>query len=401
MEDAKQVAIWGENAGLDAVHLSAKPSVRSVYAPAGWGLAHAGEVKNVVNIPIIAVGCLGIAEGDKAILDGKADFIAIGRPLIVDPDLPSKMMNDKQETVVPCIKCLRCIGRAFTGEEICCSVNVRAGRENEFQMDTAGKPKKVLVAGGGPAGLQAAIVAAGRGHQVWLYERSGSLGGQLKIGAKAPFKGLMASLLEYLVREVQELGVKIILDKAVTPSLIGEVAPDVVVVACGARPGIPHIAGIDQNNVVTYEDVLSGKVEVGKRVVLLGGGMVGAETAHLLADKGKMVTIVEALPEIAGKLPPFVRLPLLSILKERNVVMITSARVNEVTAEGMIITMEVGITQRIDADHIVVATGAVAENHLFEEAKATKTEVYLIGDAVEPRFVKEAMEEAFHVGRRI
>lgn len=402
IDETKQVARMAEEAGVDAINVSGAPSVRSSFSPRGWGLPLAQEIKKVVNVPVIAVGRLTVELGGEALNHGKADFIALGRPLIADPGLPLKVATHQEEDVRPCIECNLCIEEfAMAGKELECSVNSAVGREAEYQIEPTDKPKKVLVVGGGPAGMEAARAAALRGHRVMLYEREDRLGGQLLLAAEPPYKSDLAILTDYLVRQVRKVGVEIELTKEVEAALVADIKPDVLILAAGVLPLIPQIPGIDRDCVVTAEEVLSHKVKVGRTVIILGGGIVGCETALLLADQGKRVTIVEMLPAMATKIVPSIREALLGTLSGKGVVMLTNIRVEEITSSSMVITDADGKPQMIDADNIVLAAGAVSNNQLAEKLRGKVQELYVIGDAMEPRRIKEAISEGYHVGRRI
>jgi 2,4-dienoyl-CoA reductase-like NADH-dependent reductase (Old Yellow Enzyme family)/thioredoxin reductase len=401
IEEAKEVARMAEEAGVDAINVSGAPSVRPPFAPRGWALPLAQEIKKVVNVPVIVVGRLTMELGEEALRQGKADFIALGRPLIVDPDLPTKVATHQEEDVRPCIECNLCLEEyAMAGRETECSVNSAVGREAEYRIEPTDKPKKVLVVGGGPAGMEAARVAALRGHQVMLYERENRLGGQLSLAAEPPYKSDLAIFTDYQARQVRKAGVKIELKKGVDAALFSDLKPEVVILATGILPLIPQIPGINKDNVVTAEDVLSHKVKMGRRVIILGGGIVGCETALLLADQGKEVTVVEMLPAMATKMVPSIREALLGTLSSKGVLMLTGIRVEEITSSGMIFRDAEGKPQVIEADNIVLAAGAVSNNQLAEELRG-KAEFYVIGDALEPRRIKEAISEGYHVGRKI
>ena len=402
IDEAKEITIMAEEIGIDAVHVSGSPSTRSVYKPRGWGLPLTREMKKAVKVPVIAVGSLDMELGNEAIKNGWADFIALGRPLIADPDLPRKAANHQLEDVRPCIHCGHCLFEDLSkGEKLGCSVNAMVGMEVEYQIVPAAKTKKVLVVGGGPGGLEAARGAALRGHQVTLYDRNDRLGGQLLLAAKPPCKSEIKDLTEYLVRQVSRLGVKIKLGEEVDPALVTDIKPDVVIVATGNSPVVPPIPGINQKNVASAEDVLSDRVKVGRDVVVLGGGLVGCETAHLLAAQGKRITIVEMLPKMAMNVSMGIRMDLLDALAKKEVKMLTSVRVTEINPRGMVITETDGNQQNIRADNIIVAAGSVSNRVLAEKLENKVPELYLIGDAKEPRRILDAISEGFHAARMI
>jgi len=218
---------------------------------------------------------------------------------------------------------------------------------------------------------------------------------------RPPHKEEIAMLNDYLVQQLRKSSVEIRLNEDVDLNLVASIKPDVVILATGILPLLPQIPGIDGDNVVTSDDVLSDKVEVGRRVTVLGGGLVGCETALLLAENKKVVTIVEMLPALATKVGPSIRAALLAALSEKGITMLTKARVEEITSTGIVVTNGDGKRQTIDADNIVLATGAVPNKQLAEILKGKVKELFLIGDAVEPRRIKEAMSEGYHTGRKI
>jgi NADPH-dependent 2,4-dienoyl-CoA reductase/sulfur reductase-like enzyme len=322
--------------------------------------------------------------------------------LIADPDLLLKVAAHQEDDVTPCIGCTLCLFESVIAEkEIECTVNAAVGRELEYQIEPTDKSKKVLIVGGGPAGMEAARVAALRGHQVMLYERKNQLGGQLLFASKPPFKDDLVTLMDYLAKQIRKLGVQIELSKEVTPELIDGINPDVVILATGSSPLVPKIPGIDRGNTIIAEDVLSNKLNLGERVIILGGGLVGCETALFLAEKGKKVTIVEMLPEAATNVIPVVRMALLGKLSEKRVTILTNTKVEEIDSTSMTVTNAEGKRQILNADNIILAAGAVSNKQLAENLKGKVQEFYLIGDATEPRRIKEALSEGNHIGRRI
>ncbi|GAG45381.1 unnamed protein product, partial [marine sediment metagenome] len=239
-----------------------------------------------VSIPVMAVGKIGDPLYAEHILrQGKADLVGMGRGLIADPDLPNKAAEGRLDDIRYCICCNTCIDSMNTiPGYVRCAINAEAGRETEMTMTPANKPKKVLVAGGGPGGLEAARVAALRGHKVTLYEQSDRLGGQFRIASLPPMKQELTMAIKYLSDQVKKAGVKVEMGKKATPELVEELKPDVVIVATGGLPLIPrNIPGANRKRVVTAHDVLTEKVRTGHKVAILGGGMVGCETAEFLS----------------------------------------------------------------------------------------------------------------------
>lgn len=265
----------------------------------------------------------------------------------------------------------------------------------------AAKSKRVLVVGGGPAGMEAARVAALRGHDVTLYEKEAELGGQFRIASIPPTKQDILPFLKYLARQLDKSGVKVVLGQEATTSTVDELKPEVMVVATGSRPLILDIPGADGENVVTAHDVLTFKVRAGQRVAIAGGGMVGCETADLLASYGRDVTIVEMLPEIASDMAPGPKYFLLQRLAEQKVKVITSATIQRIASDGVVVSRD-GKEETIGGmDTIVLAMGTVSVTDLAKEIEGKVSEVYVIGDAQTPGKATEAISAGAEIGRKI
>lgn len=276
-------------------------------------------------------------------------------------------------------------------------------------ITAAAKKKKVLVAGGGPAGLEAARVSALRGHEVTLYEKEAELGGQYNLAAVAPMKQELCRVTQYFSTQVKKAGVRVQFNTEVTPELVEKARPDVVIVATGGAPIIPDIPGVKGNRIVTAHDVLADKVTIGPgNVVVIGGGQVGCEVADLLADPGYNqpgsrlgVTIVEMLEDIGLDMTREDRPAILSRLRDKEVKIITSATVKEFLEDGVVIVKD-GQEEAIrGADSVILAMGTRSVDVLSDKIKDKVAEVYVIGDAKEPRKALEAIAEGAEVGRNI
>ncbi|MCK4723557.1 MAG: FAD-dependent oxidoreductase, partial [Dehalococcoidia bacterium] len=306
LEDAQQTARMAEEAGADAIHVSAYGPKTPTnltsprFVPAVIEDLAEG-MKKVVTVPVMAVGRITPEAGERLLAEGKADLVAIGKGLLADPELPNKVASGKLEDIRPCIYCMACMDdlRSSDVVGIRCQVNAALGRELEYRIVPAKQARKVLVVGGGPAGMEAARVASLRGHKVTLWEKGPRLGGQLIQAAIPPHKDRIGALTAYLQTQLKKLDVKMELGKEVTAAMIERFEPEAVVLAVGARPLVPDISGLDRAHVVQAGDVLEGKVEVGNKVVVVGGELVGCETAEFLAEKGKEVTVTRRSPEMA------------------------------------------------------------------------------------------------------
>jgi NADPH-dependent 2,4-dienoyl-CoA reductase/sulfur reductase-like enzyme len=240
----------------------------------------------------------------------------MGRASIADPELPNKAREGRLDEILPCIGCWQgCQGKIAVQKPVSCLVNPRTGKETSYDIRPAEKPKKVMVIGGGPAGMEAAIVAAKRGHSVTLYEKADRLGGQWLLAAVPPGKEQLNSFTVWQKGELIRSGVKVVLNTEVTPELVSAEAPDAIIYAAGATPSVPPVPGIDRPFVHTAEEVLSGKVDLAGHAVVIGGGLVGAETAEHLAVHGCTVTIVKRSANIAGEMDSAPRFFLMESLK--------------------------------------------------------------------------------------
>lgn len=306
IEESKVIARLMEEASADCIHCSQGVYASthtiippSVFPRAGY-VEHAAEMKKAVQIPVIAVGRINDVEIAESVLQSKkADLVTMARASLADPELPNKVLKGRGDEVIRCISCLQgCIGENGKGNGIRCLVNPLTGMEDEYDLTPAEKAKQVLVIGGGIAGCEAAISAALKGHKVTLIEKNDRLGGQW-IPASVPIgKSEFTSFLCWQKSMLEKMHVQILLNTTADAELIKLYEPDTVIIATGSRPFIPPIQGADQDFVVTAHDVLLGKTEPGNRVVVIGGGLVGAETADMLGQQCEQVTIIEMLPQI-------------------------------------------------------------------------------------------------------
>jgi 2-enoate reductase len=410
IDEGLEIARRLEREGVDALCIDAGSFethywlIPSEFQSPGCTVDLAEMTKKIVNIPVITIGKLGYPEvAEKVLQEGKADFIALGRSLLADPDWPNKVREGRIEDVRPCIGCLEgCRCRIHEGKAISCAVNPATGKEKELALTLTERRKTVLVIGGGPGGMEAARVAALRGHEVTLWEKSDTLGGNLVSGSVPDFKQDCRRLINYLSTQIKKLGVKIEFSKEATPEFIEKMKPDVVFIAAGSTPVIPKIPGMEKKGkVVTAVDLLLGKKDAGKSVVIIGGGIVGCETALYMAKKGKSATIVEILDSIARDMYSINRMHILKLLSDVNVKILTDTRVLEITDEGVMISDKQDQRSILGADTVVLAVGLKSNNGLFKILSDKVPEVYLIGDCKEPRKVINAVWEGFRLARLI
>jgi len=377
----------------------------------GLNVSAAAAIKQVVDVPVMVVGRINnprIAE--NLLQKGSADMTVMGRALLADPELPNKAAEGRFDDIAPCTACtLGCVGQQMKMQSMTCSINPTVGREKEMAIVPAGSPKKVLVVGGGPGGMEAARVAAVRGHDVTLCEKDNKLGGQLNVAAMAPMKHEIILWAQYLARQVKKAGVGVELNTAVTPDLIEERKPDVVVVATGGKCCAPPIPGVDKERVVCSCDIFRRKVApMRANVLVVGGGSIGCEVADAIAgfgdnplDPENRVTIIEKLSGVAEDEVPGARMLLRRRLRDKGVTIITDATVREITDDGAVIERN-GEQQEVSGmDHIVLACGARAVENLSDRIRDKVPEVHVIGDAKQPRRALEAVAEGAEVARAI
>ncbi|TAK72241.1 MAG: FAD-dependent oxidoreductase [Betaproteobacteria bacterium] len=409
-EESQEMARRLEAGGVDALHVDAGCHETMywfhpvIYHPAGCMVDCAEAIKQVVSIPVIAVGKLGNPElAERVLKEGKADFIALARPLLADPDWPKKVKQGEFEDIRPCICDLDgCLERIHTDfRYLSCTVNPQTGMEREYSLTPADKPRKVLVIGGGPAGMEAGRVAALRGHRVTLWEQSYRLGGNLVPGSAPDFKADIRGLIDYFTTQMYKLGVDVVLGKEATVESVTAANPDVVIVATGAATWLPEIADIGSKNIVTAIDVLAGQAEVGEQVVVAGGGITACEVAVWLAGNGKKVTVVEMQGElIPEKMNMDNKLWLRKMVKESGVATFTNAKIQKISGNGIVVSIN-GTEKKIAADSVVLALGLKSRSKLRDSLTQTPFEVFAIGDCVKPRKIMDAVWEGFHTSRLI
>ncbi len=407
LEEAKIVARLVEDAGADAIHVSAgnyatfEWVVQPMALPRGCLVSLAEGIKKVVAVPVITVGRINDPSLAESILqEGKADIIALGRPLIADPDFPQKALEKREKEIRKCIACNVCIdSRIRLKADLRCTINPEFGKEEEYQYKPARARKKVLVIGGGPGGMEAARVARIRGHQVTLCEESGQLGGQLILAAKAPSKKEIRNITDYYEHMLKKLGVDVQLQTKATLEMVEELKPGVIIVATGAYALRPNIPGSDRSNAVTAHDVFGERVKLkGKNVVIIGGGAVGCETAEYLSEKGFVPTVVEMLGDVAMDVEKITRKTVLDILSERNIKVLTHAGVTRIEKGKVVFIDGAGKEKSITADTVILAMGARPDDELMKRLKERGLPVFAVGDCVEPRKAIDAIQEGFSIG---
>ena len=407
LEESKEIAKVLERNSADALHVSACVPVSGYlnhppyYAEEGIFVPLAAGIKSVVSIPVITVGRIRTPELANRILEEKkADLVSMGRALIADPELPVKALQGRTDEILSCISCNRCILSIRKGA-LQCAVNPEAGREETLRLERTSHPRKVWVIGGGPAGMKAAEIASRRGHDVVLYEGKERLGGRFLLAALPPGKQVLNELVGYLKREIERLPVRVVLGKPFDPDLLKEGRPDVIILATGAKPSYPGIDGIRESQAISVDDALSGSVNIGRKVLIVGGGGIGAEAADLFSEEGKEVTLVEMLEGIALDLVGHLQHFLNTRLKAKGVRILVSAKAVRFEKGALWVETPQGTRKLEGFDSIVIALGSVSNDEMAESLKRRVSEFYVIGDAFRPREVMEALLEAEEIALKI
>lgn len=409
LSDSRVIARMAQEAGVDAIDCSNGTTeanyaiIPPVEAPRALYVDNAAAIKAVVDVPVIAVGRInepGLA--DSVLAAGKADFVAMMRASIADPDLPNKAREGREEEIAHCIGCLQgCLGQNRRLEPFTCMVRPLTGHAHEEEILPAARAKKVLVIGGGVAGCEAAIYAAMRGHRVTLCEKTGRLGGRWIAAAIPPGKTEYNSFLVWQQTMLDKYGVEIKLNCAVTAAQAEQWKPDAIILAAGCADAVPPIPGVDGPQVVKAEDVLLERCETGKRVVVIGGGLVGAETANYLAQTRKrQVSIVEMLPNIVADGEPSPTLFLKRDLEECRVGIYTGAKVTGIGADCVRLTQE-DRELTLPADTVVLAAGLRGDRTLENDLAALNIHLTVVGDAHEGKNGLKNIREGFLAGIHI
>jgi 2,4-dienoyl-CoA reductase (NADPH2) len=445
-EESKTLAQILEKAGVDALHVRShwlghhvgsynqehlfypEPHIPLRSFPKGLDWSRRGKevnvpaaavIKQAVSIPIIAVSGIEPKRGEKILREGKADFIGMCRPLFADLDLPNKLALGMLDDIAPCTRCSTC--QKMNGLPKECRVNAALGTE-QYEIKKAERARRVLVVGGGPAGMEAARVAALRGHQVWLYEKEHKLGGSLPMAAMVKGREIenLPALIRYLERQITKLGVKIRMGKEVDLRFIDEVKPDVLILATGGIHVLPKIPGIDRRNVIRSSD-LYDKLEtflrflspgilrwltkfwmpVGKEVVIIGGQVASCQLAEYLVKRGRKVTIVDANPTLGEGLIPERKNRLFSWFRKKGVVMMAGVKYEKITNEGLVVTTKEGSRLTLRADTIIPAIPLRPNTDLLKTFRGRVPEIYLIGDCKEPRMIPEAIADGWKIANTI
>jgi len=406
LENAIELGNFLKEKGIAALHVVSGSACDSppwyyqhMRLPLNKNLEWAGHIKNIVGMPVIAAGRLGDpTDIRQAIGDELIDAIALGRPLVVDPDLPRKMKENRDDDVIQCGACLQgCLLKVKSGEGLGCIINPTVGMESE-QYKKPERVKKIVVVGGGPGGIQAALTASDRGHKVVLFEK-GELGGQFNLSFLPPGKEMMKRPLTSFVRKLKNSPIHLRLRQEATIESILAENPDIVIIATGANPIIPTISGLKE--VITGEDILTKRKNVGEHVLIIGGGMVGLECAEFLANKNHNITVVELLEDVARDMEPITKKLTMKELASSNVKILTNTKITHF--EGKKAFIQVIEKEEIlgEFDSVVVAVGTKSVSDLINPLRERGIEVRAIGDARQPRQIYNAVKDGFETAVNI
>ena len=378
-----------------AMNLCGHPQLHT----AGFSASQVEEIKRAVSIPVITVGRYTEPQfAELMVKEGRCDLVAFGRQSLADPYMPLKAQEERLEDMIPCIACLQgCVANMYAGNPVCCLVNPFLGHEAEG-IAPAEKAKKVMVIGGGVAGLCAAFIAQEKGHQVTLYEASDKLGGNMRLAAYPPGKGDITNMIRSYIVRCQKAGVTIKMNQEVTLDLIREEKPDSVIVASGSRTLILPIEGIDNPAIIHGSDLLDGKRAAGKKVLVVGGGMVGARQQAFLGEQNHDVTVIEFRDTVGADVIHEHRVYLMKDFEDYKIKEITGAKVCKFYEDG--VEYETADGQRHESrgyDSVILSMGFRNYNPFGEEIKAIVPDTYVIGDATRARRALDATKEAYEV----
>lgn len=403
----QEIASLLEKAGAHALNVypkwfESREPLPQICVPRNAFVHLAEGIKQVVNIPVIAnVRINDPLDAEQILASGKADIIGMGRPLIADPDLPNKAKEGRLEDIRLCTACCRCYDDVASDRYMSCAVNALAGREDQYTFTRVKKAKKIFIIGGGPAGMEAARVAALRGHHVTIFEAKDKLGGQLHYANLLPFKDEWNSTLHYLTAQLSKLHVEVRINETCTAKALEEGRPDVLIVATGATALMPDLPGIDGDNVATAIDIITGRKQAGQNVVVVGGGATGCETAELIAQKGKQVTVLEMLGRMGADYGPMNRWVVIDRLIAAGIRLETGVKAEAITEKGVSVIRAGLYPEFFEADTVVLALGMVPADAVARNLESKVPIVFKIGDAAKPAGFTEAIESGFKIGFQI
>lgn len=375
------------------------------YFPHAFNAERAARIRREVGLPVTCVGSvMDLKTAEEIIVSGKADIVAMGRAHVADPWIVGKTRLKGAGRVRPCVRCSTCGEKAKDFLPVRCAINPVIGREGEYtSLRPATERKKILVAGGGPAGMEAAIIASSRGHRVVLCEKEESLGGALRLAAFPAFKSDMKRYLQWLIEETERSSTDIKRSTAVTAEIIAEEQPDALIIAVGGEPVTPEVAGAANPLALTVEEVYEGAAADAREVVVAGAGMTGCECALYLAQENKKVTLVDMIAEqdFAGDGSFVNRTALIALLRERGVRFVPEAVLKEITSSGAVVRDKDSRMIEIPGDRTVLSLGFKPRSNIVEALRTLVPETYIVGDCSRPHNLMSAIHSAFVVAAEI
>ena len=406
LEEGLEMAKIFEEAGVDALHVDVgcyeawHKAISTVYKEEGHQMHVVEAVKKIATVPVLGQGKMfDPVKAEAAVADGKTDYIVLGHQMIADPHWANKVAEGDVAGIVPCIGCNECLYAGFSGKHYYCAVNPLCYAEKEFVLPAPdGTKKSVLVIGGGPGGMSAAIAAARRGFDVELWEKTSRLGGNLWAAGLPSFKHDVLKLIQYMEREVLKLGVSVKLNKTATAEEAANGNYDKVILAAGSSSIMPPIKGIEF--AAPSDLYLTNVKKPGKNVVVIGGGLVGCEAAAYMKEMADEVTIVEMMDDILASADHSLNCDqaLRTMLKDRDVKVAAGAKVTEITADSVSYEKD-GVINTIPCDTVIIATGYRSNNQLEDELDGKVKSLTVVGDAQAPRKIMTAVHEAYHAIR--
>jgi len=374
-----------------------------MFMPPAYLAGDAERIKKAVDVPVIAVGRIhSVPVAEKILASGQADMVAVGRGLIADPEWALKAQEGWLEDIRPCISCNACVDFVSRALEAKCTVNASLGREYELRISPTTHPRRVLVVGSGPAGLEAARVASLRGHQVVLVEKDARLGGKLHVSAAAPSKKEVNLFTDYLVRQVQKQRVEVLLNCSLDREGVLALVPQLIILATGSTPMIPPIAGVKGEQVVVAEDVLLERVPVGRRVVIVGGGGTGCEVAEFLAARGHEITILEMVSHIGLNIEAITRRWMYYEFKRAGVRLLTRSRAARIELDCVVYTDEQQREQALPCDSVVIALGYRPSDEMsFCDDDDFPIPAYRVGDCDKAGTILDAVTAGANLAAKI
>ncbi len=375
----------------------------NMYMPRMINVKYAAELKKILKCKVTAVaGIMNLDNAEKIISGGWADFCAMARPLMADPEMPRKYAMNKPEEHVPCTRCGYCGKRVRNIRTVACAVNPKLGRESELEdglVHRARVKKTVVVVGAGPAGMQATLTLLERGHHVVLFEKEPVLGGNLIAAASMNLKQDMKDYLEYIRCAVHKSSADIRLNTMVTDETIRDIAPDALVIAVGAEPSIPDVPGIHLPHVHWAADADMGKCQIGENIAIIGGGSLGLESAVTQSSRGKKVRVFEILPQLSSDTAE-----LLTILEKNGAEILTNRRLTAIHPDKIVCTViDTGAVEEYECNTVLISTGLLPRKETVEGLRhiLPETEVYIVGDAKLPRSLGDAIHDGFNAALNI